>query len=174
MIDEPVLRPGRSADWPALEALYRAAFPNEDLLPLLRDLLPDQAVLSLVAEIDRQVVGHVAFTRCGIEGREDEVALLAPLAVAPSLQKQGIGSALVREGLRRLRDAGARQVQTLGDPGYYGRFGFRPDPDIAPPYPLPDAWRDAWQRLVLIAGEAPLAGRLLVSSPWQRPELWRE
>lgn len=165
------VREGRAADWPALAALYPAAFPDEDLVPLVRALLElGRGVLSLVAERADAVVGHVVFTACAIEGRGERVDLLGPLAVAPRAQRTGIGGALVRAGLARVAAAGSAQVQVLGDPAYYGRFGFERDAVVAPPYALPEAWRGAWQA-VRLGGAAP-AGRLVVPEPWMRAALW--
>lgn len=167
------LRESLPADLAALEKLYPAAFPAEDLLPLVRDLLAGRGdVLSLVACRDRDLVGHVAFTLCPLAGRREMIALLAPLAVAPAWQKRGIGSALVRAGLERLKHTDVAMVLVLGDPDYYGRFGFRPGHGILPPYPLPAEWRRAWQALALRERGADLQGELVVPEPWQRPALW--
>ena len=173
MGDDIDIRLGRPEDLAALEALYPAAFPDEDLLTLVRDLVGAcDGVSSLVAVRDGVIVGQVAFTRCAVAGGRERIELLAPLAVAPAHQKQGIGSALVREGLRRLRDAGAALALVLGDPAYYGRFGFAPEDRVAPPYPLPAAWAGAWQSLRLGGGEPALAGVLQVPPYWMRPALW--
>ena len=82
--------------------------------------------LSLVAERDGSIVGHVFFSAVEVEGAPDAPPLgaLAPLAVTPSLQGGGIGSTLVRAGLARCPEHGWRAVFLLGDPGYYARFGF--------------------------------------------------
>jgi len=147
--------------------------PDEDLLPVVRELLQDETmVLSLVAILARTVVGHIAFTMCSVDGGTDTVALLAPLAVAPERQRQGIGSALIGEGLRRLKIDGAKQVCVLGDPAYYGRHGFRSDDGVKPPYPLAHEWREAWQAIRLRDGEPRLRGVLSVPRPWRRPALW--
>ncbi len=110
-----------------MPALYRAAFPQEDLGPLVTTLLAGNwPVLSLSAMIDQHLAGHVMFTLCQLEGSTDIVALLAPLAVHPDHQRQGIGTALARTGLERLKAQGVAEVVVLGDPAYYSRLGFRP------------------------------------------------
>ena len=140
------IRDSNAEDRAALESLYPQAFPDEDLLPLVRDLLNDLTVpVSLVATLDLQVAGHVIFTRCEVNSGGVSAALLGPLAVAPEYQRQGIGSALIRAGLRRLEQEDVALVCVLGDPAYYGRFGFHPEATLEPPYPLPVEWRDAWQ-----------------------------
>ncbi|MEO1456199.1 MAG: N-acetyltransferase [Pseudomonadota bacterium] len=155
----------------AVLALYPVAFPEEELRPLVAALLeagPD--VLSLAGVDGASVVGHVLFTRCG--GGERTGALLGPLGVHPDHQRQGLGTALVRAGLSRLEEAGTAQVFVLGSPGYYGRFGFLPERGVCPPYPLPEAWAEAWQSL-LLAERAPLpAGPLPLPDPWMDAALW--
>lgn len=167
------IRDSRPGDRAALAELYPQAFPDENLLPLLGDLLnDDKNVLSLVADKEGTPVGHVVFTPCEVAGHSESVALLGPLAVTPTVQKQGIGTALVQEGLRRLTTAGCAQVFVLGDPKYYGRFGFEPGSSIAPPHPLPEEWCDAWQSMPLGGAEPALTGALIVPPYWQKPELW--
>ncbi|GGK44734.1 GNAT family N-acetyltransferase [Salinarimonas ramus] len=177
--DPVTIRKSRPDDLPALERLYRDAFPQEDLVPVVRALTGPRAdVLGLVAtgegDIPGEILGHVAFTLCGVDGPGSEaatVALLAPLAVDPARQRSRIGSALVREGLARMRARGAAHALVLGDPGYYGRFGFREETGIAPPHEIPDAWRPAWQGLSLADGAEP-RGTLVAPEPWTRAELW--
>lgn len=167
-----LIRESEPGDREALPTLYRAAFPEEDLVPLVRSLLDEPSgVVSLVAVIGGELAGHVAFTICGVEGTSGRPALLGPLCVTPDHQKSGIGSALVRQGIERLRGQGVVQVQVLGDPNYYQRFGFRCDDRLAPPYPLPEEWRDAWQS-VRIGRQEPLSGTLVVPAPWQHRKLW--
>lgn len=160
-------------DWAALTRLYGAAFADEDLVPLVESVCGEDGVISLAARVGAEVVGHVLFTPCAVG--VTEVALLAPLAVAPQWQRQGIGGGLVRAGLARLAEEGFAAVFVLGDPAYYARFGFAAETGIAPPYRLPDAWAGAWQSLALGAGgQLACSGDLRVPPPWQRPELWRD
>lgn len=160
-------------DLASIEKLYPDAFPDEDLLPVVKGLLQEAPiVLSLVALIDRSVVGHVIFTTCGVTSGDTQVALLGPLAVAPARQRQGIGRAIVDAGLKRLESAGITQVYVLGDPAYYRRLGFVPEAGVVPPYPLPAEWRGAWQMINLGKAASPLPGRLTVPQPWRQPALW--
>jgi len=173
MIEEIEIRESLPSDGATIEKLYPDAFPDEDLLPLVRELLSEEPiVLSLVGIVDRALVGHVIFTTCSITGKTDTVGLLGPLAVAPAWQRQGIGSALVRAGLQRLANAGAIQVYVLGDPAYYERVGFGPEAGVSPPYPLPEEWRGAWQSVSLDSAEQPPHGELSVPQPWLQPALW--
>lgn len=148
---------------PYLETLYGEAFPDEDLVPVVRALLAEpRGVLSLVAVSDGVIIGHICFSLCGIEGREGRVALLAPLAVNPLRQGQGTGAALVRIGLERVENCGIELVCVLGDPSYYGRFGFAVETRIAPPYPLPEAWREAWRSVRFGEADNAIDGTLSV------------
>lgn len=173
MNDPLEIRESTQRDLPSIEALYPDAFPDEDLLPVVKPLLDDGPVLSsLVAIADETVVGHVLFTPCSVGENATPVALLAPLGVVQARQRQGIGSALVRTGLQRLEQSGIGTVCVLGDPAYYGRLGFEPEADIEPPYPLPAAWRGAWQSLRLRNSGPTLKGKLSVPHPWRQPALW--
>ena len=169
------VRASAPGDHASIEALYPRSFPDEDLLPLVQDLLRDEEnVTSLVADIEGQVVGSVLFTRCSTEQGDAPVALLAPLAVAPECQRQGIGSALVRDGLERLRAAGIAIVYVLGDPAYYGRLGFTTERRVQTPYPLPAEWTGAWQSLQLDKTVSVPSGRLRPPARWLDPALWAE
>lgn len=173
MIDKLEIRESRPNDIVLIEKLYPEAFPDEDLLPVVRALLKEApTVVSLVGIADKVLAGHVMFTPCSLSRRDDKVALLAPLAVAASWQRRGVGGAIVNAGLQRLENDGVALAFVLGDPAYYGRFGFAPDDNIAPPYPLPEEWRGAWQSLSLRSDTPPLSGKLSVPQPWRRQALW--
>lgn len=94
------------------------------LVDKLRDA--DRVILSLVAVVEGQVVGHVLFSPVTVEPHpgESRWAVLGPIGVLPAHQGQGIGSRLVREGLAGCRSRGFEAVILLGAPGYYSRFGF--------------------------------------------------
>ncbi len=81
--------------------------------------------VSLVAEVDGRVVGHIAFSPVTISDGTPDWYGLGPVSVLPECQRRGIGSALIQEGLLRLKDLGARGCCLVGHPGYYGRFGFQ-------------------------------------------------
>ena len=90
----------------------------------------DALELSLVAEIDGEVVGHIAFSAAGIGSTSSGWFLLGPVAVLPDHQGNGIGRALVETGLDMLRSGGACGCTLVGDPAFYGRFGFRQYPGV--------------------------------------------
>ena len=146
MPDTIEIRESVEGDASAIEALYPEAFPDENLLPLVCDLLRDVAVTtSLVGVVDSRIVGHVIFTKCSVVGSDVSTSLLGPLAGAPAWQRQGVGRAIVRAGLRRLEDMDVNLVFVLGDPAYYERLGFRPESLVEPQFPLPAEWDGAWQ-----------------------------
>ncbi len=162
-------------DTPAIEKIYLDVFPEEDLLPLVRELLADSSTcLSLVAVVDRTPVAHACFTLCGGAGNTQRVALLGPVAVASAWQRHGIGGRIIRDGIARMRDLQVSGICVLGDPGYYGRLGFRAETGIVPPYNLPAEYRDAWQSVLLRGSEDPVKGTLVVPPPWQHAALWSE
>lgn len=81
--------------------------------------------VSLVAEVDGQVVGHAAFSPVTVSDGMPDWYGLGPVSVLPAYQRQGIGKALIREGLTRLQALGARGCSLVGHPDYYVKFGFR-------------------------------------------------
>lgn len=105
---------------------------------------------ALVAEIDDEVVGHIAFSPATIENHESCMGyILAPLGVMPQYQKRGIGSELIGTGIVRQLRSGTSILFVYGDPAYYGRFGFKADSasNYLPPYEL--QYPSGWQALVL-------------------------
>ncbi len=86
--------------------------------------------LSLVAEIDRRIVGHAAFSPVVMSDGTPHWYGVGPVSVLPECQRKGIGSALMTEGLSRLKDLGAQGCVLVGDPHYYERFGFRNRPAL--------------------------------------------
>ena len=120
------IRDERAGDENAIRRVHLDAFDGEveaRLVDLLRER--GKAIVSLVALRAGDVVGHVLFSRVTIEGVENASALgLAPVGVLPAFQRTGIGSNLIREGLRRCATAGFDLVVLIGAPAYYTRFGF--------------------------------------------------
>ena len=86
--------------------------------------------ISLVAEIDGRIVGHIAFSAITIADGSTGWYGLGPVSVSPELHRQGLGTALIHEGLFKLRALGAQGCALVGDPGYYKRFGFRNRPEM--------------------------------------------
>ncbi len=149
-----VIRPEKTEDIAAIRSVNEQAFgrPAEaDLVDALRR--NGKATLSLVAEDDGQVVGHILFSPVTIESGDRELVGLglAPLAVRPEMQNRGAGSLLVKAGLDRCREAGHGFVVVLGHREYYPRFGFVPASrfNLACEYDVPD---DHFMALELVDG----------------------
>jgi predicted N-acetyltransferase YhbS/protein-S-isoprenylcysteine O-methyltransferase Ste14 len=124
-----VVRPEKPEDIPAIRIVNEQAFGSAaeaDLVDALRR--NGKAIISLVADHEGHVVGHILFSPVTIETNDRELVGvgLAPMAVIPESQNQRIGSMLVEQGVRRCREEGHRFVVVLGHPGYYPRFGFVP------------------------------------------------
>jgi len=122
-----IIRPENPADIAAIDGVVAAAFGQRseaDLVQGLRD--NGDMILSLVAEDDGTIVGHVAFSRLWIEGdgRRSPAIGLAPVSVLPERQRKGVARALIGAGHLRLKVLGERIVFVVGDPDYYGHFGF--------------------------------------------------
>jgi putative acetyltransferase len=122
------IRPETDADRPAVRAVNEAAFGAQTEADLVESLQrKDLTLVSLVAEVDGEVVGHILFSPVSLDDYAQLNTMgLGPMAVVPDLQRKGIGTALVREGLKRCKDLGCRAVVVVGHPGYYPRFGFVP------------------------------------------------
>ncbi len=121
------IRAATPRDREAIRLVEEHAFGQQAEAGLVDALVAaGDAVLELVASEDGQVVGHILFSRLHVrQGGADFAAVaLAPLAVAPSFHGTGIGGALVREAHIRLKEAGETLSVVLGDPAYYGRFGY--------------------------------------------------
>lgn len=123
------VRPERPGDADAIRRIVTAAFPEAAEARLVDALRAANALtVSLVAEQDGAAVGHVAFSPVAVVNNPAQIRVLglAPIAVAPDRQRQGIGRALIRAGLDSARAAGAGAVVLLGSVDYYSRSGFAP------------------------------------------------
>lgn len=125
-----IIREERQGDIERIREVNLAAFETSAEADLV-DALRRQAMplISLVAEDDGNIVGHILFspvTLAGPQGVDPSLMGLAPMAVVPGRQREGVGSALVREGLGRCRQLDVGAVVVLGHPEYYPRFGFVP------------------------------------------------
>ncbi len=175
----------------------REAFGQNEEAELVAALMEDptaRPLLSLLAWDDGRAIGHILFTSARIETEltgADAVApattataphtpslvILAPLAVTPDHQGQGVGGRLIAAGLDAMRDRGVDLVLVAGHPDYYPRHGFTPalPHGLAPPYPLPPGHEDAWMVRALRDGVLGVVrGRVACAESLSRPEYWRE
>ena len=131
-----ILRKETTEDVEAINKVTIAAFKNHPvsnqteqfIINALRDA--NALTLSLVAEIDDRVVGHIAFSPVVISDGTKDWYGLGPVSVLPEYQKQGIGKSLVNAGLSSLKDVGGQGCALVGDPNYYKRFSFKNYPEI--------------------------------------------
>lgn len=148
------IRDERPEDEAAVAAVVEQAFGRAleaDLVAALRR--NGTVALSLVAEAEGRLLGHILFSPVIIEGAAEGFAAagLAPLAVLPAFQRLGIGSALVSAGLGRARELGYARVLVMGDPAYYQRFGFSPAAAAGIRYPG-DLPQEAFMAIALEPG----------------------
>jgi len=163
--EDIVIRAATAADGDAIDAVICAAFASTEFghqgeAELVRMLEADGDVMtSLVAERDGVVVGHVLFSRMDAEadGAALSAAGLAPVSVAPALQGQGTGEALIRAGLDDLRGHGAQISFVLGHQAYYPRFGY--SPVLAARFASPFAGPHFMAMMLDSAAEWPQGGR---------------
>lgn len=131
-----IIRNETNSDVEAISEVTKAAFENHPhsnhteqfIVNALR--AANALTVSLVAEVNGKVAGHIAFSPVTISDGSRNWYGLGPVSVLPEFQKQGIGKALVHEGLSLLKALGGKGCVLVGDPEYYKRFGFRNFPDL--------------------------------------------
>lgn len=171
------IRAERAEDAAAVRALVAAAFGPDSDTPDFVEAVRDGAEVCLaeVALAGGAIVGHAQWCAAPVmvDGRPVKGAYLTCLSAAPALQKRGVGAALVRGGLARLAGRGFAVASLLGDPAYYGRFGF--SPELAARIEAPHRTRGrGFQAVELVAGA--LDGRTVrgdfpaVIAPEPRPD----
>jgi putative acetyltransferase len=153
-----LIRTETHADQAAIHALTKAAFlhaPHTNHTePFIVDALRAAGALtvSLVAEDNGEIVGHVAISPVVLSDGSSGWFGLGPISVAPARQRQGIGAALMRYALDALRAQGAAGCVLLGDPAYYTRFGFAAHPALVLPGVPPEYFQ-----AIALRGEVPAA-----------------
>ncbi|ASY62909.1 GCN5-related N-acetyltransferase [Sinorhizobium sojae CCBAU 05684] len=134
-----IIRPEREGDVVAIGAVTAAAFaghPHSDQTEalIIERLRAENALsVSLVAEEAGEVIGHIAFSPVTITPADDGWYGLGPVSVRPDRQGRGVGSDLIRQGVERLKNMGAAGCVVVGEPAFYGRFGFRDEPALVFP-----------------------------------------
>ncbi|MCC4106773.1 GNAT family N-acetyltransferase [Serratia ureilytica] len=157
-------------DAAGIDALLRRAFGRDDEADLVQQLREDGLLtLGVVATDDEGgVVGYAAFSPVDVAGEDRQWVALAPLAVDENLRRQGLAEKLVYEGLDSLNEFSYAAVVVLGDPAYYGRFGFKP----AAAYGLNCRWPDTESafQVYSLAEDAlnGVSGEVVFSAPFNR------
>jgi len=131
MVQNVLIRNEKSTDFAAISEVTAAAFETMEISDHTEQFIVEALrsakalTVSLVAEADGMVVGHVAFSPVTISDGTQDWYGLGPVSVHPDFQRQGIGKALIREGLSRLKNFNAKGCCLVGHPQYYRQFGFR-------------------------------------------------
>ena len=160
------IRMEQAGDIDSIGRVHRAAFPTAAESRLVEQLRRHGRLwLSLVAEDESGIIGHIAFSPVRIGGSDEPTpgVGLAPVAVLPDYQRQGIGSRLIREGLSACKQTGFSFVVVLGEPAYYRRFGFEP----ASRWGLGNEYgaEEAFMVMELQNGALPAGGGVVVYAP---------
>lgn len=167
-------------DREAVRKIHLCAFPEGEgqiVSDLAVNLLSEETspeTISLVAETDGALTGHIAFSPVATGDRKNWTGyILAPLGVVPAYQKRRIGSELVENGIKRLSKMGVNVLFVYGDPKYYGRFGFKADlaSRYSPPYEL--QYPFGWQAITLNEdGPEAVTVRISCVASLRDPQLW--
>lgn len=121
-----IIREENESDIAKITTIHNQAFNGLDEEKIVRNLRKnDNLTISLVAEANGKIIGHIAYSPIYSKNKEIIGIGLAPVAVLPSYQKQGIGSKLIEKGNEIALSKGFERIFVLGDPGYYCRFGFK-------------------------------------------------
>jgi putative acetyltransferase len=131
-----IIRTETKSDVEVISEVTKAAFENHPVSNQTEQFIinalraANALTISLVAQADGKVIGHIAFSPVTISDGSQDWYGIGPVSVLPECQKQGIGKSLIREGLSLLKALGAKGCVLVGDPQYYERFGFRNLPDL--------------------------------------------
>ncbi|MFC2166426.1 GNAT family N-acetyltransferase [Acidobacteriota bacterium] len=176
------IREALDSDLEDILFVERMAFGQDEEAELVKNLLNDPSakpILSLIALKEDRAVGHILFTSAHLSNTQHtiRVVILAPLAVIPTVQKQGVGGKLIQRGLQLLSKSGVDLVFVLGHPEYYPRHGFIPAGLLGfeAPHPIPDEHAGAWMVQALtpdIVGT--VSGKVVCADVLNKPENWRE
>jgi len=174
------IRNATALDIERIRGVHFSAFPKDEreaVSKLACDLLlekSDQRIVSLVAEVEDYVIGHIALSPVTFDSDKKSLGyILAPLAVSPDHQNLRVGTSLVEYGIRKLTEIGTCILLVYGDPQYYKRFGFQRDvaEGLIPPYEL--QYPLGWQAMIIngIRADVP-PGRIACVASLRHPELW--
>lgn len=167
-----IIRPEQPRDFDAIRVVVRDAFDSDVEAKLVDDIRADACYrpeLALVADMDGEIVGHVMLSSCALRDGDVEhaIVMLSPLAVTPERQREGVGSALVRDVCARADAEGEPLIVLEGSPAYYQRFGFVDSRTLGIEIHLPDwAPPEAGQALPLSSYDPVLRGTVVYPPPF--------
>lgn len=152
MMNNVVIRETNTDDFNDIMTVEKQAFGYDKEAKLVAELLADKTaepMVSLLAFYQDEAIGHILFTRAYFDNQEAQpmMHILAPLAVKPEYQRQGIGGMLIQAGIEKLREIGSNFLFVLGHKEYYPKYGFIPHAakfGYPAPYPIPDEYSDYW------------------------------
>ena len=174
------IRHFQKTDLDSILTVIDTAFSDEEnkvIMNLVQELHQETSspsIKSLVAEVDNEMIGYVSFSPIFLKSDSSISGyILAPLAISPEHQKQGIGSSLIKSGIDILTQDGAGVLLVYGDPAFYGRFGFNEEigRTFTPPYPL--EYPFGWTGMMLngtTAPEEPIQFECITAL--SKPDLW--
>ena len=170
----------QKTDLDSILKVVETAFSDEEnqvIMNFVQELSSENtspSIKSLVAEVDNQVIGYVSYSPTFLKSDSSVSGyILAPLAVSPENQKQGVGSNLIKSGIDMLTKNGVGFLLVYGDPAYYGRFGFKEEigHSFVPPYTL--QYPFGWTGMMLnetVVPEQPIQFECV--SALSKPDLW--
>ena len=174
------IRPSQETDLVSILKIIETAYSDEEnkvIMNFVQELSNENtspSIKSLVAEVDNQVIGYVSYSPIYLKSDTNITGyILAPLAVSPEHQKQGVGSHLINAGIEMLTKDGVGVLLVYGDPAYYGRFGVKEEigHSFVPPYPL--QYPFGWTGMML--NDTPVPERPIqfeCVSALSKPDLW--
>jgi len=174
------IRPSQETDLVSILKVIETAYSDEEnkvIMNFVQELSNENtspSIKSLVAEVDNQVIGYVSYSPIYLKSDTNITGyILAPLAVSPEHQKQGVGSNLINAGIDMLTKDGAGVLLVYGDPAYYGRFGFKEEigRSFVPPYTL--QYPFGWTGIMLNDTTVPEHSiQFQCVSALSKPDLW--
>ena len=174
------IRHFQKTDLDSILTVIETAFSDEEnkvIMNLVQELHQETSspsIKSLVAEVDNEMIGYISFSPIFLKSDSSISGyILAPLAISPEHQKQGIGSSLIKSGIDILTQDGAGVLLVYGDPAFYGRFGFNEEigRTFTPPYPM--EYPFGWTGMMLngtTAPEEPIQFECITAL--SKPDLW--
>ena len=178
-----IIKETTKSDLSAILIVEKSAFGQDDEAELTKNILLDKSaepIVSLLAWKGENAIGHILFSKALIENYEEKVSAynLAPLAIIPEFQNQGIGGMLINKGIEILRDWKIDLVFVLGHITYYPKYGFLNNAaqfGFNAPYPIPEEVKDAWMiQYINNYYDRSISGKVICCKALDKPEYWRE